>query len=476
MKSISITFGFLFAINLSLCSAPDVSMDVCRFQNDTTQYIEVSLYIVGTSLQCEASSQEAYGVEYVVLITDLEGNVVAGSKYNLNRTGCPAKDIFDIRRFVLQPNQYMISVELTDLQDPTSFIEVIEPFVISPLKSTASQSDIQILSAIKNDPEGNSVLNKSGLYLEPLPFSYYYPSLNQLSLYHETYHVDQLEGQAYIQYTIKPLAGDIPKPIISYKKLKKEPVNVNVFQLDISTLITGSYVLEASLFDGQKQLVDSRQVPFARFNPPGDSIFMTTAGQSLDFGFVSEIPIDSLDYSLRAMAPIVNSVDIEIMNGLLKIGSEKAKRYFIHRFWTLEANVHAGVAFQSYMRVARVVDKSYMSGFGYGFETDRGHIFLKYGMANEIVTVEDEPSAPPYEIWIYNDFPITHQTNVRFLFYNPSLVTNGFELLHSTARGEVNNARWEVILYEDATYEAPVVGQKVMGDNVHRNARTYFEY
>ena len=135
----------------------------------------------------------------------------------------------------------------------------------------------------------------------------------------------------------------------------------------------------------------------------------------------------------------------------------------------------AGPAFESYMRIAKVVDYTYQSGFGFGFETDRGWVFLKYGKPNDVIEVEDEPSAPPYEIWFYNTFPATHQTNVRFLFYNPSLTRNGHELLHSTARGEVNNARWEVELYKDATLETPGVNETEMGDNVHRNARTYFQ-
>lgn len=139
------------------------------------------------------------------------------------------------------------------------------------------------------------------------------------------------------------------------------------------------------------------------------------------------------------------------------------------------AEKHAQEAFQQYMQVAHVVDMNYRSGFGYGFETDRGHIFLKYGRPDDIIEVEDEPTAPPYEIWFYNSFPATHQANVRFLFYNPSLTKNGYQLLHSTAIGEVKNARWEIELYRDATQETPGVNAREMGDNVYRNARRYFE-
>ncbi|MEO6130462.1 MAG: GWxTD domain-containing protein, partial [Saprospiraceae bacterium] len=147
-----------------------------------------------------------------------------------------------------------------------------------------------------------------------------------------------------------------------------------------------------------------------------------------------------------------------------------------HQYWAKLAGKYAQQAYDAYMKVAKVVDENYRSGFGYGFETDRGHIFLKYGKPDDIIDVEDEPSAPPYEIWFYSTFPTTHQNNVRFLFYNPSLARNGFTLLHSTAIGETKNEKWEIELYRDATLETPGVNATQMGDNVYRNARKYFEH
>ena len=35
--------------------------------------------------------------------------------------------------------------------------------------------------------------------------------------------------------------------------------------------------------------------------------------------------------------------------------------------------------YDAYLNLARAVDKKFNSGFGYGFETDRGRIFMKYG-------------------------------------------------------------------------------------------------
>lgn len=475
MKHVSLIIVSILLVWNSLSATPDVSMEVYRFNSSSSAYIEVSIYVAGSSLLCTAGKDTEYGVEYIVMVKDAADQIVAGHKYRLSREGCPAKDIFDVKRFTLADGKYTVEVETNDLADTASHVSVSQEIDVAFGQSNASLSDLQILAALKSQPDEISPLHKSGLYLEPLAFRLYYPALSQLSVYLESYHADQLEGQPYLQYTIKPITGEIPPPIVTYKKVKKEPIAANVFQLDIKNLITGTYMLEAALYDGNKQLKETKQVAFTRLNPTGDSIFMETAALQLESSFVNNIPEDSLDYDLKAIAPIISSLDIEVMNTLLKKGSAKSKRYFLHKYWTTLAGKHAEVAFESYMDVAKLVDEMFRSGFGYGFETDRGHVFLKYGKPNDVITVEDEPSAPPYEIWFYNTFPATHQNNVRFLFYNPSLTRNGHELLHSTATGEVTNARWETELYRDATQETPGVNERVMGDNVHRNARTYFQ-
>ena len=476
MKCNSLILAILLWLAIPLRSAPDVSVDISRFQADSLQYIEISLYIVGSSLSCDLKMSPVYGVDYTIIIRDSLDQIVAGNRYRMSKEGCPAMDLIDIKRFSLAPGFYSVEVETSDLVDSLDKVNVRQEVILDKVKHTGTLSDIQLLSTINSKGDGGSSLQKSGLYMEPLPFRFYYPALNTLYLYIETYHTEKLTGQPYLQYTIKPLTGEIPSPITTYKRLNKETVTPNVLQLDISTLLSGPYVLEASLYDGNKQLQDSRKIAFSRYNPKGDSLFLETGMLNVDFGFVQDIPEDSLEYVLRAIAPIVNPMEVDVLNSIIKKGNVKSKQFFLHKFWVSQAGKLAGPAYISYMKVAKVVDENYRSGFGYGFETDRGYVFLKYGKPDEVITVEDEPTAPPYEIWFYTTFPATHQTNVRFLFYNPTLVRNGFQLLHSTARGEKYNDQWEVVLYQDATQETPGVGSDVMGDNVYRNAREYFEH
>ena len=475
MKPSRLYFLLLLMLPSLGYALPDISMEVCRYQASGSAYIEVSIYVVGPSLACKGDSSHPYGISYTLMVRGADSTIVVGNHYRLTSTGCPAKDIIDVKRFTLAPGNFVVELEAYDIGDSLGLITTNQHITIPSDPSTVYISDLEFASTVKQEQPNTPLMNKSGMYLEPLPFRLYYPSLNTLYVYSEAYHIDQLAGQPYIQYTISPSKGKTPAAIQSFKKLKKEPINANLFQLDITGLISGHYTLEAGIYDGDKQLKASTISSFSRINPVGDSIFLETASIDLENGFVTKIPADSLDYYMRAMAPIVNSFDVDVMNILLKEGNEKAKRFFINRYWVDRADKYADVAFASYMKVAKVVDFEYNSGFGYGFETDRGHIYLKYGKPDEVIYEENEPSAPPYEIWFYTTFPATHQANVRFLFYNPSLAHNAFTLLHSTATGEINNELWEVELYKDATLEIPGVNEKEMPSNVYRKAREYFE-
>ena len=152
------------------------------------------------------------------------------------------------------------------------------------------------------------------------------------------------------------------------------------------------------------------------------------------------------------------------------------KRRFFLKHWAKKNPIMPEQAYDEYMMVAKVIDKTYGNGFGYGFETDRGRVFMKYGRPDDIVTVENEMNAPPYEVWIYYKMEKTQQSNVKFLFYNPNLIANGHRLLHTTCRGEIQNPRWKHELYKSAPGE--LIGNSVDGrdvkDNFNRRADQIF--
>jgi GWxTD domain-containing protein len=265
--------------------------------------------------------------------------------------------------------------------------------------------------------------------------------------------------------------------MIGNKKRSPQPVNVLLLSMDISKLPSGNYNLTVEIRNRIGELLSSKTAFFQRSNPYLDLEIAKNA--PLNDEFVAKLDAEKLRYSLKAIAPIARDADVELINILISNrDSLEAQRRYLFTFWTAYSPNEPEAAYLRYMDVAAAVDRLYKSGFGYGFETDRGVTFLKYGKPDDIMTIENDPSAPPYEMWLYNDFPRTMQTHVKFLFYNPSLSPGNYQMLHSTAIGELNNPQWEIVLYSDAPTEIQgddyISGTK-MQDGYNRNARRLFE-
>ena len=73
-----------------------------------------------------------------------------------------------------------------------------------------------------------------------------------------------------------------------------------------------------------------------------------------------------------------------------------------------------------------------------GWRTDRGRVLLLYGVPDEIERFPYSAENKPYEIWKY--FSI--QGGVIFVFVDKRELGR-YELVHSTARGELNDPEWE---------------------------------
>ena len=92
------------------------------------------------------------------------------------------------------------------------------------------------------------------------------------------------------------------------------------------------------------------------------------------------------------------------------------------------------------------VNYNYSTPVLYGFETDRGRVYLQYGPPNQLDGNEHDANAYPYEIWQY--YKLNSQSNVKFVFCNADLASNDYKLIHSDAHGELNDPRWRFKIYK----------------------------
>lgn len=456
--------------------ALDASLSFATFKSSNQRFIELYLHIAGKSVTFAPTpdSLGQSGVEVLVLFKQAD-KIIKYDKYILNGpVGTEPVDFIDLKRYVLDDGDYQLIVAVKDVNNEKNAKEYATPISIDYKSEGLLQSDIELLASIKKETQEGPFV-KNGFYMEPLPFNFYGRGTTFLSFYNELYGADVAVADDFVvSYSIEKIENEKNQTLqIGHKKLQSAPVIPLLIQMDISQLPSGNYMLVVEARSRTKALLSKKSIYFQRSNPFLNQEKIDLASLNLQEEFVGNLTPEELEYSLRAITPLLPQPDVELVNTILKNDSINAQRMYLMSFWLQRNPNTPKQAYDKYMAVARAIDKQFQSGFRHGFETDRGYVYLKYGQPSDMERRDSEPSAPPYEVWSYNEVKLTRQNNVRFIFYNPSLAPEDFVLLHSDAIGEINNPQWQRQLYRNAPNEIDsddYFGGTGVKDGFNRNA------
>lgn len=454
MKVIKIlVFGISFLIFVFNSFGIEANISIHKFKGPALPYVEITTNFIGKSLKTRQI--DSIGKQSSVQITTLfvqNDQIVKADKYLLSGPKVAnAMDFLDVKRYSLAPGQYRLMTHIVDMNDTTNVLNSSIDFSLSFERGKTLFSDIQLLSDVKKSIEDGPMV-KSGFLMEPAPGSYFSKQQNAMFAYLEIYDLHETQYSKVSVCSYVESTGKEAKKLDGYKSCKiykTQNVIPVIIQKNISTLPSGNYNLVMELRDTNDLIIYDRKVFFQRSNPAADIASIKVDQESYEHSFVKNLEEEAVQYSLRALGSIVPTADVDILNSMISIKNFEAKRKYLHNYWTNFDAVDTEKSYQKFMKLAREVDAAYISGFGYGFETDRGRIWMKYGPPNDKISIEEDPNAPPYEIWVYNEFPKTKQRVVKFLFYNPNL-GNDYILLHSNCRSEINNPRWQKELYKGA--------------------------
>ena len=463
--------------------AIDAGVSYLVYATPEKPYLEINIEIAASSVTYKRvdSIHLQAGVDALILVKQGD-KVINFEKYRLSSPIVESPvALLDVKRLSLPAGEYQLEISFQDIHDPENAREIKTPLVVD-LGNGIYLSDILLLRSYRPD-NTDSPFTKNGYYLEPLPFNYYDRRATMLAFYAEIYHAGKTvpDDSYLVRYFIEEELGNGSLKLISAgnQRKKTSAIDALLVPMNISKLKSGNYLLSVELRNSANELLTVRKLRFQRSNPFLEVSENALTEEFVAKQFVTELDEPNLKYSLRAISPQMSGDDSEILKNILQGSDLKAMRYFLFRYFVQKDPNNPEQAYLKYMEVAGAVDQQFNSGFRRGFETDRGRAFMRYGKPDDMIHVEDDPSAPPYEIWVYYNFPKTQQKNVKFLFYNPSLAGEDFILLHSNARGEINNPRWERDLYKRNA------GEQYQGDNVQdatsmqrnlgRNARTFFE-
>ncbi len=441
------------------------------------------MHFIGGSLKSLESRFGEQSVEAEILILIKQGEEIkAFDKYLLSPPAdSTIKDFQDLKLFELSSGEYSLEILAVDSHDENNTFEYKAKVSIPLKKEQVALSNIQLLANIQ-EGEKEGFFNKNGFSFEILPFDFYDKKYNQLHFYAESYVHKPTEESLYLEVGLyQDFYLDKQAQLIS-NSIKPIEENKSILpllkSLDLSKIPSGNFHLRLSIINKQKEILSISHKNFQRSNPFIDLEVMQKKDEFFEHSFVNKLDDEKLNYYLKAHIPIAQYAMNNVLNTIIDNNDNKSKRYFIYKYWKDQSIDHAEALFYKYIEIAEAIDKMYNSGFGFGFETDRGFMYLKYGRPTQSINVSDEVSAPPYEIWVYDRIPETGQSNVKFIFYNPSLTTNDYQLLHSTCIGERRNLQWETVLYGNAITEDSAgpggIDNTRAPDNFGRNARKLF--
>ncbi len=444
-------------------------------------YVETYLSVNGATVRYNQLPTGKFqgSIAISTRFTDESGKVRHTDSYNLLSPEVDNdKDVnyffLDQQRIQLPNGDYKIEISVTDNHAGEKTHAVADIIKLKYYNNIASVSDIQFLESYTKS-QGNSILTKSGFDLVPYVDNFYPNSVNSLKFYAEIYNTSEIFGDApyLVTYFIESAESkQIIENLKGFSKEKAQKVNVLLREIPLTDLPSGNYNLVIEARNQQNEIIAQNSVFFQRSNR---AIFATTTDYTtLDVSntFASFITNkDSLKEFINSLHPIASTIEITFIGNQMKLADLTIMQQFFYDFWSKRSPLNPEKAWMDYYAEVRKVNHEYGTSIRRGHATERGRVYLKYGPPNTISKNYNEPSAYPYEIWHY--YNLDNQSNRKFVFYNPDLVTNDFTLLHSDAQGEPFNNQWQLMIHKRDTqslnYDEEDKGDDYFGNKAKEN-------
>ncbi|MEM9053055.1 MAG: GWxTD domain-containing protein [Bacteroidota bacterium] len=369
-------------------------------------------------------------------------------------------DFIDVQRFALPSGNYEVEIELKDLNAPSESASTNATIALNvpQIPKGSFFSDIQLVSAYKKTEE-NGPLSKSGYDLLPMVSdSILKPAMKELVIYTELYGADQriTEEEMFLitAYFKKANSEEIVESTRKYMRKSASAVLPLLATIPIEDLSEGQYELVIEARTRENELFAEATHPVKRNKQEIVDVLTLMKREDIESTWVSKFDTKASIYdyvhSVRPLATINERGMLDNSFAEFETSELKHMRSFMYAFWESRNPGLGETDWLAYKEKVDFVNEEFGTINKKGFETDRGRVYLQYGPPNDLVDRANEPSSYPYQIWRY--YKTGQFNNVRFVFYDPTLMAVDYELLHSEGvRGEVINPQWRLLLEQRNT-------------------------
>lgn len=434
-------------------------------------YIETYFSVNGNSVVFTQNENGLFRAAIeIAMIFRQEENIVNFKKYELlspeiSDTTSINVNFIDQQRIPLPIGKYDFELRITDQNNrKESYIHHI-PIEIYYSDTNLVISGIQLVDSYsKSDKE--SILVKNGYELVPRVSTFYAADQNKLIYYAEIYNAIKVfgEGQKFLVRTFisNYESGYHFEQFTKVKRMDAQNVNVVFNEFDITLLPSGNFNLVIEARDRENRLVSLNTLFFQRSNPGYVPDLTNIDSLSLRNSFASHIRnMDTLREYIRCLRPIAADYEKTFIDQGMRNAPLEVMQAFLFSFWKNRSSSDPEGAFITYLGEVAKVQTLFGTSYLKGYNSDRGRVYLQYGppdVINDypfdtglITTLSDNEinkgmgGSVPYQIWQY--YQIKDQRNRFFVFYNPHLIPNNYQLLHSDVKGEIYNPAWQSELH-----------------------------
>lgn len=476
MKKLTLIFFVLLSIGA--LGKPKVFFNYKVFYTpDQSAYVSTLLQFSSGSFKYKTTDSGA--LQASVEITQIfrsKDSIVLADKYILDSPEMRdsiVDDFFDVQNYGLEAGIYSYELIIKDLISGEE-VKGEQSLKIKPFaENTVQFSDIEFIQSASKSTEKNNFV-KNGFFILPYMTNYFPPEMTKIAFYAELYNTSNIIGeneQFLLTYSVSNFdTGEELSDIFKFQRLTAGPVVPVIGYLPIEMVPSGDYNLNINVIDKNNDTIASKVMFFQRRSDmPVAHINVDEV--DIDVAWMEDIPRDSIPYFLGSIMPISPRYEYETIRKILKTDDTTYMEKYFYAFWKQTAPTNTAKAWYDYRHTVYYCEKVFGTQIKAAWETDRGRIWLKYGAPNQFIDRPNEPSAYPYQIWHY--YRIGQRSDIRFVFYNPDLVTNDYPLLHSDMQGELQNYRWKNDLHKR---DAPNYNVDDPGGSIHYggNANLYY--
>lgn len=348
-----------------------------------------------------------------------------------------SQSLVGLQSFAILPGEYTLTVSAYDNYESARRDSVSLPLLITNYPTDREYlSDIELCTSIQSSTNKQSLFYKNTLDVIPNPSKLYGTGLPVLYYYTIAYNL-RARGDSENVIVRTSILDAVGKEVISKDKIKPRLYNasVEIGTVNISALRTGIYLFRVSLTDSLNKVFTQNEKRFFiyKHGSPLDSS-LTTGSSPVSESKYSVMSEEEVDQYFEYAKYITTDVEKEQYEQLTDL---KAKQKLLYEFWKRKSSGLNTIADEAYYARVKKADELFTTPFRSGWKSDRGRVYIMYGMYDDIERFSNSTDSNPYEVWQYRNL----QGGVIFVFVDREGIGN-YMLMHSTHRDELHEELW----------------------------------